>query len=192
MIIQFCGLSGAGKTTVANLAKERLERNNKSVEVIDGDEYRETLCKGLGYSKEDRQENLRRMAFVAAQLSKHGVICLIASINPFNETRKEISDKYPNVKLVHVDCSLSVLAKRDTKNLYRKALLPDGHPEKIHNLTGVNDPFDIPVHPDLYINTTDNSPEDCARQLISFIDTNFSKPNYQSHGFVFKVNAKAV
>lgn len=192
MIIQFCGLSGAGKTTVANLAKERLERNNKSVAVIDGDEYRETLCKGLGYSKQDRQENLRRMAFVAAQLSKYGVICLISSINPFNETRKEISDKYPNVKLVHVDCSLSVLTKRDTKNLYRKALLPDGHPEKIHNLTGVNDPFDIPANPDLYINTTDNSPEDCAQQLVSFIDTNFSKPNYRSHHFVFKVNAKAV
>jgi adenylylsulfate kinase len=192
MIIQFCGLSGAGKTTLAKLVKEKLERKYQPVEVIDGDEYRETLCKGLGFSKEDRQENVRRMAFVAAQLSKHGVISIISSINPYNDTRKEISDKYSNVKLVHVDCSISVLKKRDTKNLYRKALLPDGHPEKIYNLTGVNDSFDIPANPDLYINTAINSIEDCALKLVNFIERHFSIKHHQAYHFVLSSTAKVV
>ena len=192
MIIQFCGLSGAGKTTLATLVKENLERRCQAVEVIDGDEYRKTLCRGLGFSLEDRKENMRRMAFVAAQLAKHGVISIISSINPYREIRKEIKDTYADVKLVHIDCALTVLEQRHTKELYRKASLPQGHPDKLYNLTGVSDRFDIPVKPDLYINTANQSIEACGLKLLRFIEGHLTVAKTEIHPFVLRPTAKVV
>ena len=174
MIIQFCGLSGAGKTTLARLTEKELTRRGYTVEIIDGDYYRETLCKGLDFSKEDRKENLRRMSFVAAQLSKHGIISIICAINPFEETRKEISRQYAYVKTVFVDCTLSALRTRDPKGLYRKAFLPDDHPEKIKNLTGVNDIFEIPQNPDLHIQTDKENVFDCMNRIVQLVEQNIS------------------
>lgn len=169
MIIQLCGLSGTGKSTLARAVETTLARQGWSVEIIDGDEYRKTLCQGLGFSEKDRMENVRRMAFVAAQLSKHGVIVLICAINPYEKIREEIREQYLQVKTVHIDCSIQTLRQRDTKGLYLRAFLPDDHPEKISNLTGINDPFDIPVDPDLYINTDIYSVSDCHIMLVKFI-----------------------
>ncbi|MCU7548676.1 adenylyl-sulfate kinase [Chitinophagaceae bacterium LB-8] len=173
MILQFCGLSGAGKSTLAKLVREKLSRKGYIVEILDGDEYRQTLCCDLGFSKEDRKENLRRMAFVAAQLSKHGIITIICAINPYEATREEIRNAYSNVKTIHIDCSLATLINRDTKGLYRKALLPDAHPEKISNLTGVNDPFEVPKDADLYVNTDHYNIGECAHQIASFTEKHF-------------------
>lgn len=169
MIIQLCGLSGTGKTTLAKAAAQTLKIQGSCVEIIDGDEYRQTLCRGLGFSKDDRLENIRRMAFVAGQLSKHGIISIICAINPFKEMRQEISQTYPNVKTIHIDCSIKTLKIRDTKGLYQKAFLPDGHPEKITNLTGINDTFEPPARPDLYINTDKYTIGDCTDKIVFFI-----------------------
>lgn len=169
MIIQLCGLSGAGKSTLARAAEIVLKNKGFHTEVIDGDEYRKTLCKGLGFSKNDRMENIRRMAFVAGQLSRHGVIVILSVINPFEEMRQEIRSSYPYTRTIHIDCSLETLRIRDTKGLYRKAYLPDNHPEKISNLTGVNDPFEIPPQPDLYINTDLHTIDECTRAVARFI-----------------------
>jgi len=169
MIIQFCGLSGSGKTTLANKVKMLLNEQGIKIEIIDGDVYRKVLCTDLSFSKADRNENIRRLAFVAGVLSTHNIIPIICAINPYEEIRLEIVAKYQDVKTVYIDCRMEVLILRDTKQLYRKALLPVGHPEKIHNLTGVNDPFEIPVHPDLSIKTDEESIETSSQKLLQFI-----------------------
>jgi adenylylsulfate kinase len=169
MIIQFCGMSGAGKTTLAEYVKVGLELQNIPIEILDADEYRKLLFKDLGFSKEDRVENIRRLAFLANKFSLQKIIPIICAINPYEEVRKEVKEKYPNVKTIFIHCPVSELIKRDTKGLYKKALLPEGHIDKIGNLTGINDPFEIPLKPDLVINTDHNNIEACTNILIKFI-----------------------
>ncbi|MGZ3862921.1 MAG: adenylyl-sulfate kinase [Bacteroidia bacterium] len=169
MIIQFCGLSGAGKTTLAQLAKKQLKALNIPVEIIDGDEYRTFICKDLGFSRKDRIENIRRLAFIAYTFSRHDIVAIICAINPYEEAREEVREKYPDVKTVFINCHLDELIKRDTKGLYKKALLPDGHSEKLKNLTGVNDPFEIPKNADLVIDTDKGSVEESVKKLVDFI-----------------------
>ena len=176
MILQFCGLSGAGKTTLARAVEVDLKSKGIEVEILDGDEYRLTLCRDLGFSKNERMENVRRMAFVANQLSKHGIVSVICAINPYAEMRNEIAATYTDVKTVFVDCAVQTLAMRDTKGLYRKALLPDDHPEKIKNLTGVNDPFEPPQNPHVYINSGTETVETATKKIIAFIMANVNKP----------------
>ncbi|MGC4103194.1 MAG: adenylyl-sulfate kinase [Ferruginibacter sp.] len=175
MIIQFCGLSGAGKSTLAREAEKQLQQLGIEVEIIDGDEYRATLCKGLGFSRQDRFENMRRMAFVAHQLSKHNIVAIICAINPYDEIRSEISTTYPGVVTMHIDCSVEVLKSRDTKGLYQKAFLPAGHPQKLHNLTGINDTFDTPSQPDLYINTDADTIINCSGKIVEFVQETLAK-----------------
>lgn len=177
MIIQFCGLSGAGKSTLANTTSAELKKKHLSIEIIDGDEYRATICSGLGFSKKDRIENIRRMAFVAGKLSNHGIIPIICAINPFDEIRREIASAYKDVWIIHIDCPLQILISRDTKGLYRRAMLPDKHPEKIIDLTGINDQFDIPVYPDLYINTDQYTISNCTDKIVSFILKKYDTAN---------------
>lgn len=178
MIVQLCGMSGAGKTTLARNVKNRLQQHGIKTEVIDGDEYREVLCKDLGFSKEDRCENIRRLGFVASRLSANGIVAIISAINPFEEMRREMKEKYRNVKTVYVDCEVAELISRDTKGLYRKALLPEGHPDRITNLTGINDRFDVPATPDLYINTAVQQTEESITGLFQFITGQLSDSIY--------------
>ncbi|TWI94202.1 adenylylsulfate kinase [Mucilaginibacter frigoritolerans] len=175
MIIQLCGMSGVGKSTITDLVKKRLIKNGYQIEVIDGDEYRKALCKDLGFSKEDRNENINRLSFVASKLSAYGIIVIISAINPYDEVRRKVARSYQNVKTVFIDCPVNELIKRDTKGLYNKALLPDGHPDKIYNLTGINDAFDRPENPDLYINTAGQAVKDCTDKLYDFIADCWSK-----------------
>jgi adenylylsulfate kinase len=170
MIIQMCGLSGSGKSTLARAVEAVLKKRHIPVEILDGDEYRQTLCKGLGFSRHDRSENIRRMAFVARQLSKHGIVAIICAINPYEEIRREVITAYPGVTTVHIDCSVEILKARDTKGLYQKAFLPEGHPERIMNLTGINDPFDTPEQPDLHINTDKDTIITSRNKLVHFIE----------------------
>jgi adenylylsulfate kinase len=174
MIIQFCGLSGSGKTTLALMAKEYFEAKNKRIEIIDGDEYRKYLTIGLGFSREDRNSNIRRLAFVAAKFAQHNIIPIISAINPYDEIRKEITANYLFVKTVYIKCSIDELTKRDTKGLYAKAKLPDEHTDKIKNLSGVNDPFEIPENPDIIIETDKETVSESTQKLIKFIELNFT------------------
>lgn len=169
IFIQLTGLSGVGKTTLSYNVKLELEKRSLKTEVIDGDEYRRTLCQDLGFSKEDRFENIRRLAFVGKKLSNNGIIVILSAINPYEEIRYEIKENSPNVKTVWLDCDLEILKKRDTKGLYKKAFLPDEHPEKIHNLTGINDPFEIPKDADLIIKTDQETEEESTEKLLNFI-----------------------
>jgi adenylylsulfate kinase len=169
MIIQFCGLSGSGKTTLSRTVQGLLKEKNIAAEILDGDEYRRSLFADLGFSREDRICNIRGLAFLAGKFSAHNIISIISAINPFEDIRREVALTYPKVKTVFIDCSMAELMRRDTKSLYRKAMLPDDHPEKILNLTGVNDPFEPPHNPDLIINTNMESVEVSAGKLLQFI-----------------------
>lgn len=132
---------------------KRLRDRGYRVEIIDGDEYREGLCRDLGFSKEDRNTNIRRLGFVSKILARNNVISIISAINPYEEIRKEIEDNGKNVKTVYVECDLETLKCRDTKGLYKRALLESGNPDKIYNFTGISDPFESPKSPDLVIST---------------------------------------
>ena len=174
LFIQMTGLSGSGKTTLARLVQQRLRRKGIQVEVIDGDEYRAGLCSDLGFSKEDRNRNIRRLGFVAKVLARNNVVTIISAINPYDNVRKELKLLDPNGKLVYVKASLDTVKERDTKGLYRKALLPDGHPERINNFTGISDPFEPPTDVDLFIPTDSADIERSANTLEYFIMRNIT------------------
>lgn len=176
MIIQLTGLSGAGKTTLATGAKSFLEKHALTAEVIDGDVYRKTICKDLGFTREDRMENIRRLGKVAWSFKDRVDIILIAAINPFEEIRNELKEKY-SAKTVWIKCDIDVLIERDPKNLYKRALLHDDHPDKIFNLTGVNDRYEIPAAPDLVIETSRESPAQSIQTLYEFILYSRAFPN---------------
>ncbi len=172
MILLLCGLSGAGKTTLSNSIKAKMADSDIFIEIIDADEYRQRLFKDLGYTKDDRNENIRRLGFIANKFSSHNIITIISAINPYESLRSELINSYKNVKVVHVDCPVKVLVKRDTKGLYKRALLPEGDPQKLTNLTGVNDPFEAPENPDLYLNTYKLNLDECTNELHTFIMEN--------------------
>lgn len=174
LFIEMTGLSGSGKSTIASLASSELTRMGYKNEVIDGDVYRKTLCKDLGFSEADRKENIRRLGIVCNLLSKNGIIAMLAAINPFEETRNELKNYGDYVKLVWINCDLETLTNRDTKDLYRRARLPEGDPDRITNLTGVNDRFDIPKNYDLVIDTSVLTIEQSVKKMVDFIIMNLS------------------
>jgi adenylylsulfate kinase len=169
LFVQLTGLSGSGKSTIAEAVRKLLHQKEYLVEVIDGDIYRKKLCTDLGFSKKDRHENIRRLGFVANLLARNKIITILAAINPYESIRNELTDYGIHVKTVWVNCDLETLVKRDTKQLYRKAMLPDTHPDKINNLTGINDPYEIPENPDLIINSNAETEEQSAAKLFNFI-----------------------
>ncbi|MBW8684617.1 adenylyl-sulfate kinase [Chitinophaga rhizophila] len=168
-IIQFTGLSGAGKTTLSTALLEWGAANNISIKLVDGDVYRQTLCKDLGFSKADRLENVARLGAYAASIATSYDFVIIAAINPYEEGRRQLKEQY-NAPLIWIQCDLETLISRDTKGLYRRALLPDGHPEKIHNLTGLNDTFDTPASPDLIIDTTRTDTRQALASAVAFLN----------------------
>lgn len=159
MFVQMTGLSGAGKSTVAFRTADLLRSKGYRVEVIDGDEYRENLCSDLGFSKKDRNTNIRRLGFVGRVLARNGVISIMSAINPYESLRKEIGGN-----LVYIKCSLDTAIDRDTKGLYAMAL--NG---KIKNFTGVSDPFEEPINPALLLETDKESINDSVNSLYNFI-----------------------
>lgn len=168
LLIQLTGLSGAGKTTLAAMVEQQLKQEGIRVAIVDGDEYRKTLCADLGFSKEDRCENIRRLGEVANELQRKGNVVIIAAINPYRQAREALAALY-GAKTVFIDCPLPVLIERDTKGLYSRALQPAGSKGHINNLTGVNDIYETPVLPDLRLDTSVLSKEEAATQMVLFV-----------------------
>ena len=163
-ILWFTGLSGGGKSTLANAVGQRV-RAVRPVEILDGDEVRTHLSKGLGFTKEDRDANVRRIGFVARLLAKHGVFVITAAISPYAETRHEIrqlatDEGIPFIE-VFVDPALESLVKRDVKGLYKRALAGE-----IPHFTGVSDPYEPPANPDIVVKTDTESVEDSAHRIL--------------------------
>jgi adenylyl-sulfate kinase len=150
----FTGLSGSGKSTLSERIHGRLVAAGARVELLDGDEVRTHLSKGLGFSKEDRDTNVRRIGFVAELLSRNGVIAITAAISPYKDTRDAVRARIGEFVEVFMDCPISVLAERDVKGLYKRALAGE-----IPHFTGVSDPYEPPVSPELRV---DSSSEDIA------------------------------
>ena len=164
----FTGLSGSGKTTITNLlVKDLLQRGSK-LEVLDGDVVRENLSKGLGFSKEDRDTNIRRIAFVANLLSRNGVPVITAAISPYREIRDEarqmMDDRFIEV---YIKASVEVCEDRDVKGLYAKA-----RSGEIKEFTGVSDPYEEPTNPEITVETETQSPEESAAQILTYLEDN--------------------
>ncbi|MGD1875330.1 MAG: adenylyl-sulfate kinase [Mastigocoleus sp.] len=140
--VWFTGLSGAGKTTITKAVAEKLRAQECKIEVLDGDIVRENLTKGLGFSKADRDENIRRIGFVAHLLTRNGVIVLVSAISPYREIREEIKNKIGDFVEVYVNAPLKVCEERDVKGLYKRA-----RSGEIKNFTGIDDPYEPPLNP---------------------------------------------
>ena len=177
LLIQLTGLSGAGKTSIAFRVQQLLLQKDIAATIIDGDAYRQTVCKDLGFTPADRRENIRRLGAIGHTMVQQNTIAIIAAINPYADVRQELKTKY-NARTVWIHCALDILVERDTKGLYRRALLPPGHPEKITNLTGVNDTYDIPISADLVIYTHTEELETSAMRLFAFIVDNMLTNNF--------------
>ena len=165
-VIWLTGLSGAGKTTLAHALSAKLAAGGFRVEALDGDEVRENLSKGLGFSKEDRDTNIRRIGFVARLLARNGVTVLTAAISPYREARDEVrrqveSDGSRFVE-VFVRCPLDVLIERDVKGLYRKALAGE-----IENFTGISDPYEEPLSPEVVVDSSVEEVRGSAERILA-------------------------
>jgi len=159
--IWFTGLSGAGKTTVSRLVEKDLRARGFKVEILDGDVVRENLSKGLGFSKEDRDTNIRRIGFVCELLTRNEVIAIAAAISPYRAVRDENRARIGRFVEVYAQCPIDVLAERDVKGLYKKALRGE-----IKNFTGVDDPYEPPLNPEVVIESDKETPEQSAATVM--------------------------
>jgi adenylylsulfate kinase len=166
-VVWLTGLSGAGKTTLARAVADKLPC---PCEVMDGDEFRELISEGLGFSKEDRDTNSHRIGFVARLLAKHGVLVFVASIAPYAETRAELAkrsrDAGHEFVEIYVHAPLETVAARDVKGLYKKALAG-----KIDHFTGISDPYEVPEDPALTIHTHEESLDESVTRLVELLET---------------------
>jgi adenylyl-sulfate kinase len=158
------GMSGAGKSTASHLLAERLRAVGAKVEVLDGDVVRTHLSKGLGYSKEDRDTNVRRIGFVCGLLARHGVITIAAAISPYRAAREEVRAQISNFVEVYVECPIDVLVERDAKGLYKQALAGE-----IAHFTGISDPYEPPLAPEVTIHTARETPEASVGKILEVL-----------------------
>ena len=173
MVIWLTGLSGAGKTTLARALCQELLQTGNLVELLDGDEVRENLSHGLGFSKEDRDRNVRRIGFVARLLARNGIAVLVSAISPYRQSRDDarrlIESDGVRFLEVFVRCPLEVLINRDVKGLYKKALAGE-----LRSFTGISDPYETPLAPDCIVDSSTQSVEQSLSQIFSRIGENFS------------------
>ena len=161
-VVWFTGLSGAGKSTIANALRSELTRRGRHSELLDGDEVRTHLSKGLGFSKDDRDTNIRRIGYVARLVARSGGVAITAAISPYREVRDEVRSQMPGFVEVFVRAPLDTLVERDTKGLYRKAIAGE-----IANFSGVSDPYEEPLHPEV---VCDTSKESVAESVAKVVD----------------------
>lgn len=168
----FTGLPSAGKSTLAKLLRDELRERGHGVELLDGDAARQHLCRELGFSKEDRDENIRRIGFVCGLLTRHGATAIAATISPYRAIRDEVRATIGNFIEVYVKTSIETCIRRDVKGLYKKALAGE-----IKGFTGVDDPYEPPVNPELTIETETETPkESLARILRGLEELGYVKP----------------
>ena len=169
MVIWFTGLSGAGKSTLANALNEALHLKGISTYVLDGDNIRHGLCKDLGFSDSDREENIRRIGEVANLFMDAGIVAITAFVSPFKADRDKVRSIIGNNDFIEIYCAadLSVCEKRDTKGLYKKARLGE-----IKEFTGISSPYEIPENPEISINTGTIALTDSVKQIIDYLDEN--------------------
>ncbi len=165
-IVWFTGLSGAGKSTLAHAVEEHLHRAGYRTFVLDGDNVRHGLCADLGFSAEDRAENIRRIGEVAKLFMEAGVIVLTAFISPFREDRNRVRAMVRPGEFIEVycQCTVEVCEQRDVKGLYRKARAGE-----IAQFTGISSPYEAPDAPELMVNTSEKSLPDCVQQVIAVL-----------------------
>jgi adenylylsulfate kinase len=164
-ILWLTGLSGAGKSTLSEaLLPELAQRSGRRVELLDGDVVRTHLSKGLTFSREDRDTNVRRIGWVADLVARHGGIAVVAAISPFRAVRDELKAAYPHLIEIHVHATVETCAARDVKGLYAKALAGD-----IPNFTGVSDPYEPPLYPDVTVNTADETLEQSKQKVLDHL-----------------------
>ena len=168
LTVWFTGLSSAGKTTVSRAVYERLWARGYQVELLDGDEVRRHLCKDLGFSRQDRDENIRRIAFVAELLTRNGVIVLVSAISPYRAARDEARQRIGSFVEVFVNAPLAVCEQRDTKGLYRKARAGE-----IAGFTGIDDPYEPPVAPEVRCDTGEETVAESVAKVIRYLDALF-------------------
>jgi adenylyl-sulfate kinase len=173
----FTGLSGAGKSTLSQAVVDRLRGCGAKVELLDGDIVRTRLSKGLGFSKEDRDENIRRIGFVCELLSRHGVIVVVAAISPYRAVREEVRSSIERFVEVYVECPIDVLAQRDTKGLYKRALAGE-----LPHFTGISDPYEPPLAPDVTIHSSQEAPEQSVERIWATLENSgliyFDRPTF--------------
>ncbi|MCS6816253.1 MAG: adenylyl-sulfate kinase [Blastocatellia bacterium] len=158
----FTGLPSSGKTTIARLVERELRARGLKVEVLDGDEVRQHLSPQLGFSKEERDVHIRRIAYVAQLLVRNGIVAIVAAISPYRETRQYARDLIGRFVEVYVNCPLEVCIERDVKGLYKKALRGE-----ITNFTGISDPYEEPLAPELVISSHQETPTESARRVLA-------------------------
>ncbi|MBE8986703.1 adenylyl-sulfate kinase [Nostoc sp. LEGE 12450] len=163
--IWLTGLSGAGKTTICQFLETELRRTGYKVEVLDGDVVRQNLSKGLTFSKEDRDENIRRIGFVAQLLTRNNVIVLVSVISPYRVIREEVKERIGNFIEVYVNAPLEVCEQRDVKGLYKKARAGE-----IKNFTGIDDLYEIPLEPDVECKTHQESISESANKILTKLE----------------------
>ncbi|TME65752.1 MAG: adenylyl-sulfate kinase, partial [Chloroflexi bacterium] len=166
-VVWFTGLSGAGKSTIATALQAELTRRGRHSELLDGDEVRTHLSKGLGFSKEDRDTNIRRIGYVARLVARSGGVAITAAISPYREVRDEVRAQTPNFVEVFVRAPLDTLVERDVKGLYRKAIAGE-----IANFTGVSDPYEEPLRPEVVCDTSTETIAESVAKVVATLERN--------------------
>jgi adenylylsulfate kinase len=162
LTVWFTGLSGAGKTTISRVVANELREEGYKVELLDGDMLRQTLTKGLGFSREDRDENVRRIGYVANLLTRNDVIVLVSAISPYRQIRTQMRLDIADFIEVYVNAPLSVCEQRDVKGLYKKARAGE-----VRNFTGIDDPYEAPLFPEVVCNTHIETIAESAGKVLS-------------------------
>ena len=159
------GLPCSGKSTIAEQLAEGIRASGRSVEVLDGDIIRTNLCRGLGFSREDRDINVRRIGFVAQLLSRNGVAVVVAAVSPYAQARQEVREQIEDFFEVHVECPIAECERRDVKGMYAKA-----RAGQLPGFTGVDDPYEPPVAPEVTVHTQRETPEQSAARVLTALD----------------------
>ena len=163
--IWFTGLPSSGKSTLARMLEAEIEKKGKHVEVLDGDEVRLRLSKGLGFSKEDRDENIRRISYVANVITRCGCVAITCAISPYKSIRQEARSEIGNFVEIFVKCDVEECIRRDVKGLYKKALSGE-----IKNFTGISDPYEEPDNPEIIVDTAVESPQESLARIIDGLE----------------------
>jgi adenylyl-sulfate kinase len=177
LTIWFTCLSGAGKSTIGQRVAVELRDRGHRVEVLDGDEVRQTLSAGLGFTKEDRDINIRRIGFVAELLTRNGVVAITAAISPYKDTRAEVRQRIGRFVEVYVSCSIDVLSERDVKGLYKRALAGE-----IAHFTGISDPYEAPDVPDVIVDSGTQTVEESVALVLAAIEASGLLPEPAPRG----------